>query len=58
MVIEQKNGIEIVCDWCAKKLSDHINSFNLPKDHATAYRIAETFGIKSVSGGERCSNCV
>jgi len=58
MVIEKPNGIEIICDWCAGRLSDYLtNPADLPKDHLTAYRVAESFGIKTIAGGERCSYC-
>ena len=57
MVIQKLNGsIEIICDWCAARLSDYVA--DLPKDFVTAYRVAEANGIKSESTGERCSYCV
>jgi hypothetical protein len=57
MVIQKLNGsIEIICDWCAARLSDYVA--DLPKDFITAYRVAEANGIKSESTGERCSYCV
>lgn len=60
MVIQKPNGsIEIICDWCAGKLSDYLtNSTDLPKDYLTAYRVAESFGFQTAKGNERCSYCV
>jgi hypothetical protein len=57
MVIQNQNGsVEIICDWCAGKLSDYIT--DLPKDTQSAYRVAETLGFKTNNGHERCSYCV
>ena len=57
MVIQNLNGsIEIICDWCAGKLSDYTT--DLPKDTDTLYRVAQTFGFEIAKGYERCSYCV
>jgi len=57
MVIQNPNGsVEIICDWCAGKLSDYTT--DLPKDIQAAYRVAETFGFQTAKGNERCSYCV